>query len=50
MRPQDFLTREEFARLKASCKEDRELAIVLTLEGADVRVKDNTRYVSMSSP
>jgi hypothetical protein len=33
MRPQDFLTPEEFACLKAACKDDKERAIVLTLAG-----------------
>jgi len=38
MRPQDFLTPEEFACLKAACKDDRERAIVLTLAGTGMRV------------
>jgi len=40
MRPQDFLTPEEFARLKAACKDDRERAIVLTLAGTGMRVNE----------
>jgi integrase/recombinase XerD len=40
MRPQDFLTPEEFARLKAACKDDREKAIVLTLAGTGMRVNE----------
>ena len=40
MRPQDFLTREEFAQLKAACKDDREEAIVLTLAGTGMRVNE----------
>ena len=40
MRPQDFLTRDEFARLKAACQDDREKAIVLTLAGTGIRVNE----------
>ena len=40
MRPQDFLTPEEFACLKAACKDDRERAIVLTLAGTGMRVNE----------
>ena len=40
MRPQDFLTQEEFARLKSACKDDRELAIVMTLGGTGMRVNE----------
>lgn len=40
MRPQDFLTPEEFACLKAACKDDREKAIVLTLAGTGMRVNE----------
>jgi integrase/recombinase XerD len=40
MRPQDFLTREEFAKLKAAIQDDREGAIVLTLAGTGMRVNE----------
>lgn len=40
MRPQDFLTRDEFTRLKAACRDDREKAIVLTLAGTGIRVNE----------
>jgi integrase len=40
MRPQDFLTPEEFACLKAACKDDREKAIVLTLASTGIRVNE----------
>jgi integrase/recombinase XerD len=40
MRPQDFLTQDEFAKLKAACKNDREKAIVLTLAGTGIRVNE----------
>ena len=40
MRPQDFLTPEEFACLKAAFKDDREKAIVLTLAGTGMRVNE----------
>lgn len=40
MRLQDFLTPEEFACLKAACKDDREMAIVLTLAGTGMRVSE----------
>lgn len=40
MRPQDFLTPEEFAHLKAACKDDRERAIILTLAGTGMRVNE----------
>jgi integrase/recombinase XerD len=40
MRPQDFLTRDEFARLKAACLNDRENAIILTLAGTGMRVNE----------
>jgi len=40
MRPQDFLTRGEFGRLKDACKDERELAIVMTLGGTGMRVNE----------
>lgn len=40
MRPQDFLTQEEFGQLKAACKDGREKAIVLTLAGTGIRVNE----------
>ena len=40
MRPQDFLTPDEFACMKAACKDDRERAIVLTLAGTGMRVNE----------
>ena len=40
MRPQDFLTHDEFAKLKAACQDDREKAIVLTLAGTGIRVNE----------
>ena len=40
MRPQDFLTPEEFTCLKAACKDERELAIVMTLGGTGMRVNE----------
>lgn len=40
MRPQDFLTKDEFVRLKAACLGDREKAIVLTLAGTGIRVNE----------
>jgi integrase/recombinase XerD len=40
VRPQDFLTKDEFVRLKAACLDDREKAIVLTLAGTGIRVNE----------
>lgn len=40
MRPQDFLTHDEYAKLKAACQDDREIAIVLTLAGTGMRVNE----------
>ena len=40
MRPQDFLSLDEFARLKDACEDDRERAIVMTLAGTGVRVNE----------
>jgi hypothetical protein len=40
MRPQDFLTPESFACLKATCKDDREKAVVLTLAGKGMQVNE----------
>ncbi|MCJ7443748.1 MAG: site-specific integrase [Methanotrichaceae archaeon] len=40
MRPQDFLSLEEFGRLKAACKDERELAIIMTLGGTGIRVNE----------
>jgi integrase/recombinase XerD len=40
VRPQDFLTKDEFVRLKAACLGDREKAIVLTLAGTGIRVNE----------
>jgi integrase/recombinase XerD len=40
MRPQDFLTHDEYTKLKAACQDDREKAIVLTLAGTGIRVNE----------
>ncbi len=40
MRPQDFLTHDEFARLKVACKDERERAVVMTLGGTGMRVNE----------
>jgi len=40
MRPQDFLTQDEFTKLKVAIQDDRQRAIVLTLAGTGMRVNE----------
>ncbi|MGD0951434.1 MAG: site-specific integrase [Methanotrichaceae archaeon] len=40
MRPQDFLTHDEFTQLKAAIQDDRQKAIVLALAGTGIRVNE----------
>ena len=40
MRPQDFLTHDEYTKLKTACQDDREKAMVLTLAGTGIRVNE----------